>query len=228
LLDGNKSSPPLIIAIGQFLVSSQGNDRVIFDIADDNSLSDTVMYRWAEEQMLVQAGDDFHSCIEKLLQSYVSNDGLGKAVALAGKELDHVIHKAVQKQKAMMLDMLRMASMWKIWNCEQFFIQRTAGEQTYPIPARLSSVQDRLRSHAKQALSVLERKVLDHLNSYLASNGGIQEKHDPLVWSATNSATWVSLWSLMLIYRQSAARAVQQLVAWHGQPNAAPVTHGGS
>ncbi|KAK0734007.1 hypothetical protein B0T26DRAFT_632329 [Lasiosphaeria miniovina] len=173
-----------------------GGDPVSVVILPIEGLSEEKMYAWAASQVLTESEKDFQACVEGLLQGYERNNTLDKA---AGNFLEHKKHKIL---KRLMLNLLHMMQMWKIWSSGPFVIRQVLDNGNgKPTSMGFQSIQNHLRRHAEQAMSSLERHILGDIDGYLSSTES--GKEDTSLSSVLQVAMWVSLWQIILIYRES-------------------------
>ncbi|KAK3383264.1 hypothetical protein B0T24DRAFT_42091 [Lasiosphaeria ovina] len=173
-----------------------GGDPASVVILPIEGLSEERMYAWAASQVLTESEKGFQACVEELLQGYERNNTLDKA---AGNFLEHKKHKIL---KRLMLNLLHMMHMWKIWSSGPFVIRQVLDNGNgQPTSMGFQSIQNHLRRHAEQAMSSLERHILGDIDGYLSSTES--GKEDTSLSSVLQVAMWVSLWQIILIYRES-------------------------
>jgi hypothetical protein len=162
----------------------------------------------------------FESCVERLLQAYLDENGLEKAIA-CDKPPDKSQSAWAKTQTSLMQNVLKMRCMWKIWSCRQLFIRQA--HKAGAANVRLVAIEEHLRQHAEQAMSQLEREVLEDIDKYRIEhpNDKIKKEDRPMLWTALNITTWALLWQMILIYRQTYSRMVYQ-----EQTDSAPIPIG--
>ncbi|KAK0731622.1 hypothetical protein B0H67DRAFT_639991 [Lasiosphaeris hirsuta] len=204
--------PPLELKVCRF--TSGGHEA--WGIEPEASPSEDDILLWAKSQMGAERNESFESCIENLLLAFVQNDGLQKALNLEARKPDDASAKFAKDQQTWMKKLLDMRSMWKVWRCKQFYIRVASHGMVATSSPVLQPIQDHLRRRAEHAISSLEKSVLEGIDRFLAPFG-IKGEHRYLQ-SALNISIWVSMWQLILIYRQSLS---QMLIDQPGYP--APV-----
>ncbi|KAK3341564.1 hypothetical protein B0T25DRAFT_616842 [Lasiosphaeria hispida] len=178
------------------------NGREALGIEPGASPSEDEILRWAKEQMEAERNPSFESSIETLLLTFVQHDGLQNALSLEGKQIDSKSIRFAREQQAWMKKLLDMRCMWKVWRCRQFYIRRTlASPEMHNSSPRFQAIQDHLHRRAEHAISSLEKSVLGGIDRLLVPFS-IKKEHQYLQ-SALNISMWVSMWQLILIYRQS-------------------------
>ncbi|GAO15506.1 hypothetical protein UVI_02020800 [Ustilaginoidea virens] len=130
------------------------------------------LQRWVEEQIKREAGAEFGLLLQNFLRVY-SKDDLQK---MPKYDLVSKVHK--------------MNCFFRIWKMPAFLCIDPS-KKLVPLPV---SVQAQLRSIARKALDRLEYDVFKMLDDCLSQQGS--PKADERV------AIWVSMWQLMLMYRE--------------------------
>lgn len=128
--------------------------------------------RWVEKQMELESGPEFSLVLQNFLRVY-SKEGLRK---LPKQDLVRTVHK--------------MNCFFRIWKMPSFMCIDPS-KKLVPLPI---SVQAQLRSIARKALDLLEHDVLKMLDDCLSQQGSPKAEE--------RVAIWVSLWQLMLMYRE--------------------------
>ncbi|KAK3943659.1 hypothetical protein QBC46DRAFT_376724 [Diplogelasinospora grovesii] len=207
-------SSPLHLTVGAF--TPQGwpaGDLLPLGIVPNEGPSDQSIYNWVSGQIATEnlgtfESRTFESLIEGLLCDYVDNDCLQRAVNLERHGLDNKQRVFVQTQKVLMRNLRNMSCMWKLWSSDQLFhrLDDVDGAATRPFHEGLQSVHAWLRLSAEQAMSTLERDILRDMDSYL-SPIEIRHQDKPILASSVHVAMWISMWQIILIYRQSLSHA---------------------
>ncbi|KAK3329044.1 hypothetical protein B0H66DRAFT_11384 [Apodospora peruviana] len=203
------NGPFLKVATNSFTrPDRESNGSSLYDIIpNEGPAFDDDICNWAKNQILFENKQDFESCHEKLLQSYVETNGLQKAPR--------------DTQTKLLEKVLRMRCMWKVWSCERFVI-RTADDSPLPGSWDVSVVQDYLHRVAEQALSIVEKNILADLDKYLSPISPGDTKANISMYIAM----WMILWQMILLYRQSLERTLRHQELRQQQPNAAPFVLG--
>ena len=145
--------------------------------------SEPAIYQWMEQQIVAESAKGFEAEMDRLLWKFVRQPPTGVQA----------------KWHDLLSDLLKMRCMWKIWSCKQLFFRPNLRTQGTAFNARVSSIQDSLRSFAAQAISQHERKILEGIQLLVV------DKKDK-VKKDTDEVTivkWLLLWQMMLLYRQS-------------------------
>lgn len=174
---------------------------------------------------------DFESCLEKLHLWFVQSNCLESAVKsdertakIDGKPtLSHRPWKVIKTQQDLLKNIQSMRCMWKVWSCERFDI-RTTDNSPLPPNWDVSAIEGHIQRVAEQALSSLEKTILRDMDRYL-SPSDIREDR-PVLKSAMNVASWIILWQMILLYRQSVIRTLVQQERDQKEADAAPFVLG--
>ncbi|KID90035.1 hypothetical protein MGU_02740 [Metarhizium guizhouense ARSEF 977] len=130
------------------------------------------LQRWVEDQIKREHGPQFSQALQNFLLAY-SKEGLKK---LPKYDLVRKVHK--------------MNCFFRIWKMPSFWC-RDPSKNIANLPV---SVQAQLRSIARKALDLLEHDVLKLLDDCLSQQGSPKAEE--------RVAIWVSMWQLMLMYRE--------------------------
>lgn len=167
-----------------------------FTIVSDSGLShDKAIFWWAREQLRVNPCRGFGSLIPQLLACFVEDEALDYANHPPSKSS----HTFVASQKYWTGELLKMVCMWNVWNCRKFYVRDVRGQ---PLPESTQPIHEYLHIYAGAEISRLEKVVLQEVDKL---QGGIKlgERPTPLLLSAYHLGVWISLWQLVVMYRQS-------------------------
>ncbi|KAK0748105.1 hypothetical protein B0T21DRAFT_276817, partial [Apiosordaria backusii] len=188
----NSSYLPLRVA--PFIRSDQGTLR--FGISQ--LLHEKDLLAWAKNDMQMENKlDDFESLLNHFHICHVNGKGLERAIdrETAGKRI-----KVVDNQKKLLSDLLDLKLMWKIWSCKDFFGRQQEAGAGRPLGLQFSSVQNWLRYTAATAMSRLEKNILEVFDEFLKKDAaGLTAATRPIL----EVSRWLSLWQMILVYRQS-------------------------
>ncbi|KAK4174073.1 hypothetical protein QBC36DRAFT_334437 [Triangularia setosa] len=186
----------LPLRVAPFIRPDQGTHRC--GISSSQPLQEQALLAWAKDDMQMEdRPDDFEPLLNRFHISHVSGEGLKKAI---DRENTGKWIKVVESQKKLLSDLLDLKLMWKIWSCKDFFGRPQEAGAGRPLGLQFSSVQSWLRYTAAMAISRLEKNILEVFDEYL-------KKDAAGLTAATRSilevSRWVSLWQMILVYRQS-------------------------
>ncbi|GAB1310502.1 hypothetical protein MFIFM68171_00712 [Madurella fahalii] len=193
-LSENIGSPCLEVTVQPFALPNQRDQGVIrWGVMPDTlrSLEDEIC-AWIEQDILDGNKTEFEAHMDKLLHGLVAQQG-----------------QHPQMPKTLLLNLFTMRSMWKVWNCKQFFVRQELASQPVPLDLRFASIQDSLRLFAAERISELERNVLADIQKHIAKKDSTGV---PLI------TKWLVLWQMIFIYRHSLRWLLEQQ-----QTNAAPM-----
>ncbi|KAK0670718.1 hypothetical protein QBC41DRAFT_317186 [Cercophora samala] len=184
----------LPLKVAPFTRPDQGTSQ--FGISQ--SLQEKALLAWARDDMQRDGGlHDFESLLNHFHIHHVHSEGLKRAM---DRENGGKWVKAVESQKTLLSDLLDLKLMWKIWSCKDFFGRSQELGATHPLGLHFSSVQSWLRYTAAMAMSRLEKSILEVFDEYLKKDAaGLTAATRPIL----EVSRWVSLWQMILIYRQS-------------------------
>ncbi|KAK4202239.1 hypothetical protein QBC40DRAFT_276804 [Triangularia verruculosa] len=196
------SSRYLPLKLAPLIRPDQGTLR--FGISSTQPLYEKALLEWAKDDMQAESKhDDFESLLNIFHICHVSRKGLEKAIERgnAGKSI-----KVVDKQKELLSDLLDFKLMWKIWSSKDLFGRQQEAGAGRPLGLQFSSVQNWIRCTAAKAISRLEKKILDAFDEFLKKDAaGLTAATRPIL----EVSRWLSLWQMILIYRQS-LRSLQE------------------
>lgn len=190
----------LPLTVAPFIHPDQGTR---FGISlSSQPLQESALLAWAQDDMQMDDRiddriDDFESLLNQFHIHHVRGEGLKRAMdrATAGKPI-----KSVESQKKLLSNLLELKLMWKIWSCKDFFGRRQEAGAGRPLGLQFSSVQSWLRFTAASAISRLEKNILGVFDEYLKKDAaGSTTATKPIL----ELSRWVSLWQMILVYRQS-------------------------
>lgn len=214
-----------------FTVPGGSGNRKLFGVVPDEGPGVDHIGTWVKAQITSEEKNDFESWLEKLHLRFVQSNCLDSAVKsdertarMEGKPtLSKEPWKVKDMQKELLKNILSMRCMWKVWSCERFDVRAANGS---PLPSDwdISAIGDHIQRVAEQQLSSLEKKILRDMDRYLSP---LEIREDrPVLKSAMNVASWIILWQMVLLYRQSVIRTLDQQERYQKEVNAAPFVLG--
>ncbi|KAK5657061.1 hypothetical protein OQA88_3588 [Cercophora sp. LCS_1] len=161
---------------------------------------DDMIYNWALQQLLSEdPSRDFQSAMNKLLAVCVQERILGPAVHLSSSGFSDGSSNLVKPLRSCLDKLLRIVCMRGLMRWE--FVVRSTYTGSRGDTLDFQAVKGFLRHHAVGIISQCEKDALQEIDKLVAPSD-IREKEQHLLWSSVNVATWVSLWHLILLYRE--------------------------
>ncbi len=223
ILGSERNMPSAPLGIGRYYAAPSPGAYGMMRHDDLESL----MLKWTCEQRqwewAAQQADNFTAHVEQFLDDFARKDILGNLArfelrfddsknisADKQKELMEKRWLSVNRQKELMDNIIKMASIWRIWSTKKLFY-RTPDDpvNAFPIRMELEPVQAHLKLGAAVYLSKLEKEVLKGVDGYLTANS-IRKEDSPHLWRAMNVAMWASLMQLVLLYRETEQLSLNQ------------------
>ncbi|KAM7209037.1 hypothetical protein V8F20_000646 [Naviculisporaceae sp. PSN 640] len=204
----------------------RGSNAILYGILPEEGPGTDQIHSWVKSQITSDEKNDFESWLEELHLRFVHGNCLDSAFRYDertprtnSKPLSNPNRKLIETQQDLLKNIMALRCMWKVWSCEKFDV-RTANNSPLPPNWDVSAIVDYIQRVAEQKLSSLEKTVLRDIDRYLSP---LEIRDDrPVFKSAMNVATWIILWQMILIYRQSVIRTLVQQERDQKEPNAAP------
>ncbi|KAJ4297241.1 hypothetical protein N0V88_004159 [Collariella sp. IMI 366227] len=158
---------------------------------------------WSEKQILCGENTGFEAEMDSLLSKFVRRHEA--APLLVDKPHEEFLSK-----------LLEMRCMWKVWSCNRLFFRKQPGSPAFEFDSRVASIQESLRAVAARRISQLEQEVLSHVETHVVKarkdEKGAEKRvaSDPKMQCTRDIVKWLSLWQIILMYRQSLRWVLEQ------------------